>query len=410
MPGESSCPLCIRKVAKSAKALRCSWCREWCHIGCAELEEADYLFMSRREKLGFRWYCPGCKTDADDAANKKRADKDLDERFQTMESLMVQHMKKLDERLDQLEGKFAAEGHQPQMVNVESPKFTDVVKRALQDEKQQGVIVNDRGSVKTVENQNVLILKSKSGTEITDPIKEITEALDDIQVSSCNKTKSGGLVVKFPSTKAMKDASQALNNRLGPDAEVNIREPKKMLPKMTVPDISKSLADDEIVPSILRKNPSIRKLVEGGCTLLLLFTRTKEQQKSKTAVLKMAPEIRSQIVKENNYIYVGLGRCRAYDRFWVAQCYHCQGFGHVSSECPKKNAGPVCAFCADAHESRTCGNKNSPRCVNCSKLEKPPDSISHFASSSSCPVMISQRRKVMENTDFTCSKNLASPL
>ena len=179
---------------------------------------------------------------------------------------------------------------------------------------------------------------------------------------------------------------------------------------MTVPDISESLADNEIVPSILRKNPGIRRLVEGGCTLALLFTKTKEQQKSKTAVLKMAPEIRSQIVNDGSYIYVGLGRCRAYDRFWVAQCYHCQGFGHVSSGCSKKNAGPVCAFCAGSHESRTCGNKSSPHCINCSKLEKPPDSISHFASSSSCPVMISQRNKIMENTDFACSKNSAGPL
>ena len=59
----------------------------------------------------------------------------------------------------------------------------------------------------------------------------ISEALDDIQVSSCNKTKSGGLVVKFPNTKAMRDASQAISNRLGPDSEVNITEPKMMLPK-----------------------------------------------------------------------------------------------------------------------------------------------------------------------------------
>ena len=94
--------------------------------------------------------------DADDASNKMKADRDLDKWFQTMESLMVHHMEKMTERLDLLESKFAAEGGQQQMVNVESPKFTDVVKRALQEEKKQGVVINDRGSVKTVENQNVL--------------------------------------------------------------------------------------------------------------------------------------------------------------------------------------------------------------------------------------------------------------
>ena len=206
----------------------------------------------------------------------------------------------------------------------------------------------------------------------------------------------------------MREASRAINSHLGPDSGVQITQPKKMLPKMTVADISESLPDCEIVPSILKKNPNIRRLADGGCSLSLVFTRKKENNKSKTAVLKMAPEIRSQIVKDGSHIYVGLGRCRAYDRFWVTQCYHCQGFGHVSSGCSKRNTGPVCVFCADAHESRACTNKNSPRCVNCLKSGRPSDSINHFASSSSCPVMVSQRNKIIEKTEFPCSKNEVS--
>ena len=172
---------------------------------------------------------------------------------------------------------------------------------------------------------------------------------------------------------------------------------------MTVPDIDLSMSDEEIVPSITRKNPNIQKLVEEGCFLSLVFARTKDS--SKTAVLKMAPEIRSEIVKNGNYIFVGLKRCKAYDRFWVAQCYHCQGFGHISSACPKKNSNPVCAFCAGAHESKSCSEKHSPQCINCRRLGNPSSPTGHFASNSSCPVMMSQRQKIIENTNFTSSKN-----
>ena len=177
-----------------------------------------------------------------------------------------------------------------------------------------------------------------------------------------------------------------------------------MLPKMTVPDISSSISDDDIIPSILRKNPSIQTLVDNGYALSLIFARSRDS--SKTAVLKMAPEIRTEIVKNDCYIYVGLNRCKAYDRFWVTKCGHCQGFGHKTADCPKKNSKPVCAFCAEDHESRSCTKKSSPQCANCLRLENRTSPMDHFATSFSCPVMISHQRKVIENTNFASSKNM----
>ena len=144
----------------------------------------------------------------------------------------------------------------------------------------------------------------------------------------------GGLIIKFPNEEAKNKASRAVDACLGPNHVMQVTEPRKMLPKMTVPDVALSMSDKEIIPSITRKNPNIQKLIEEGCILSLVFVKTKDS--SKTAVLKMAPDIRSEIVKNGNYIFVGLKRCKAYDRFWVAQCYHCQGFGLTSSVCPKK--------------------------------------------------------------------------
>ena len=409
MPGESSCPACSRKVAKSAKALKCSYCREWYHVACLELEESDHQFMSKRMKFGFRWYCPDCVIDADDTISRKAASGEIEKKFQNIESLVSASMLKLGERLDHLEQKYESASPSPQVSNAQPENFAEIVKRALNEEKNPGVVVNDRGHSRTVENQNVLVVKPKipdtnmNSADMADSVTKIEEALKEIPVSSCKETKSGKLVMKFPNEAAKKEASRVVDNCLGPDHTMHVTESKKMLPKMTVPDVSLFMNDEEIVQSITRKNPNIQKLVNEGCALSLVFARTKEN--SKTAVLKMAPEIRSEIIKDGNYIFVGMKRCKAYDRFWVSQCYHCQGFEHTSPSCPKKNSNPVCAFCSDAHESKSCTKKDSPQCANCLQLENRSTPTNHFASYASCPVMVSQRQKVIQNTNFTSSKN-----
>ena len=409
MPGD--CLDCSRKVAKSAKALKCARCKEWCHTSCGGLQDDDYHFMTNRMRSGFRWYCPNCVVDADDGDSRERAVDEIMERFGKVESLVSDSMQKLGARLDDLERKSADAGPQAQP-EMQPVKFAEIVKEALKEDRERTPTVGDQNKSKALENQNFLIVKPKNGTQLADAnaassISEIEEALGEIQVTSCRKIKSGGLLVRFPSEEVKNKASHAIDSHLGSDHVMKVTEPKKMLPKMTVPDISSSIADEDIIPSILRKNPKVQQLVNGGYTLSLIFARVKGN--SKTAVLKMAPEIRSEIIKGDSSLYVGLTQCRAYDRFWVTKCGHCQGLGHKSADCPKKQDKPVCAFCAEEHESRSCSRKNFPQCANCLRLENRTSPIDHFATSLSCPVMMSQQRKIIENTNFECSKNTSQP-
>jgi hypothetical protein len=36
----------------------------------------------------------------------------------------------------------------------------------------------------------------------------------------------------------------------------------------------------------------------------------------------------------------------------IKQCYHCQQFGHIGTQCQSNH--PVCTFCAQHHETRAC--------------------------------------------------------
>ena len=407
--GKDCCSVCNSKVAKSSKSLKCSFCLEWYHASCAQLEEQDYLFMSKRFKFGFRWFCDDCSRDVDYLLAEKAVVNRLEKMVEGVTSVVSDSVTAMGERLNDLEKKLDSGGGAAQDLGQNKTSFAGILKEALEEVKseKESTIVNDRGSSKTIKDQNVLVIKPTStgdgmDNSVAQSIDEVKEFLKDVPVKSCRSTKTGGLVIKFPSKEIMTNAASVMNACLGDTPALCVSEPKKMLPKMTVVDIPKSMQDDEIMSSILRKNAGIKKHVDSGLAFSLVFAREREQ--SKTVILKMAPEIRKEIVNAGGYIYVGLSHCRAFDRVWVRQCYHCQGFSHNADKCKKKHEAPKCSFCAGSHRSRDCTNKDNPKCVNCASLSD-GESCDHFASSLDCPVMNQQRRRVMDSTNYTVSKN-----
>ena len=407
--GKDRCFVCNSKVAKFSKSLKCSVCLEWYHVSCAELEEQDYLFMSKRFKFGFRWFCDNCNRDVDYLLAEKAVADRLEKVVEGVTSVVNDSVAAMSRRLNDLEGKLGSGGGSAQDLGQTKTSFAGILKEALEEAKCEkgSTIINDRGSSKTIKDQNVLVVKptgtsDNANTSVAQSIEGVKESLKEIPVKSCKPTKTGGLVIKFPSKEIMNSAASAMNASLGGTPVLSVSEPKKMLPKMTVVDIPKSMPDDEIMSSILRKNAGIKRLVDTGLAFSFVFAR--EKAHNKTVILKMAPEIRKEIVNAGGYIYVGLSHCRAFDRVWVRQCYHCQGFLHNAEVCKKKNEAPRCSFCAGSHRSRDCTNKDRPKCINCASLVD-GGSCDHFASSLDCPVMEQQRKKVMDNTNYTISKN-----
>ena len=150
------------------------------------------------------------------------------------------------------------------------------------------------------------------------------------------------------------------------------------------------------------KIPQIKELLNAGHTLTLVFSRVRDGKRM--AVLKMSPDVCNAIARSGNRVFLGLTSCRAFNRFWATQCRHCQKFGHTKDGCPAKKASPTCSFCAGPHASLDRPDKGVLKCVNCSSLGFPAERYHHSASSLDCPVMISERNKAMENTDFGSSR------
>ena len=396
----ADCGGCGKKVAKSARALACDFCRLWYHMSCAGLADSDYDFMKSRKGLGFRWFCGKCASSADGTMGSDRIANQVDDKL----SNIVAAVEGINRRLGDLEARAGS-------TSDSCPEsFADVIKKTISEVKKSDepdMTVRDHGRTRVIKKEEVLVLKPKcpdgaSATPSSVSVGGLTNVLKSIPVKSCRETSRGSVVVKFPHGEAKAEA-RALVSSSADFRDVVVSEPKKMLPKMTLLDVPPSLSDSEIIPGIQDKNPAIKELLAAGHTLTLVFSRVRDGKKM--AVLKMSPDIRNTIARSGNRMFLGLTNCRAFDRFWATQCHHCQKFGHTKDRCPVKNTSPVCSFCAGHHASLNCPDKSVLKCINCASLGNPVESCQHSASSLDCPVMISERNRVMENTDFGSSKN-----
>ena len=397
----TDCGTCAKRVGKSAKALACGFCKQWYHMPCAGLTDDDYEFMKSRRGLGFRWFCGKCVSDADGAMGSSRTADRLEDTL----SNIVAAVDGINKRLGDLEARSVPVGGS-------SPEtFADVIKKTIkevQKSEDPDMKVTDHGHTKIVRNEEVLVLKPRcpddnQATPSSVSFDGLRNILKSVPVKSCRETGRGNVVVKFPHAGAREEAKALVESSTG-FQDIIVSEPKKMLPKMTLLDVPSSLPDSEVVSGILDKNPKIKELVDAGHTMTLLFCRTKGEKKM--AVIKMSPDVRNAMVKNGNRVFLGLTSCRTFDRFWATQCHHCQKFGHNKERCPTKSASPVCGFCAGSHITSDCPDKGVLKCVNCFSQSNALEKCRHSASSLACPVMISERNKVIENTDFGSSKNV----
>ena len=337
----ADCGSCGKKVAKSAKALACDFCRLWYHMSCAGLTESDYDFMKSRKGLGFRWFCGTCISSADGAMESDRTVNQMDEKL----SNIVAAVEGIHQRLGNLGARNGFTGDSGPV------GFADVIRKTISEVKRSeepDMRVRDHGRTRVIWNEEVLVLKPRcsegaSATPSSVSMDGLINVLKAIPVKSCRATSRGSVVMKFPHGEAKAEA-KALVGSSADFVEVAVSEPKKMLPKMTLLDVPPSLPDSEIITGILDKNPQTKELLNAGHTLTLVFSRARDRKKM--AVLKMSPDVCNAVARSGNRAFLGLTSSRAFDRFWATQCRHCQKFGHTKDRCPAENTSPASRFCA----------------------------------------------------------------
>eukprot|EP00116_Pleurobrachia_bachei_P006554 sb/3466816/ len=189
---------------------------------------------------------------------------------------------------------------------------------------------------------------AKKWTEFVKP--KVESALKTIPVVRA-RINSDHTRLYFPDEDQMKEAEKVLTP-LASDCSLTFfsEETKKLDPKGTINDLDAELLEKEaLLAAILDKNEDIKKLVDEGKTLKVVFLNKRDRY----AVIQTAPEIRRIILDKKDRINIGLRQHLVRNRYHVVQCYNCQAFGHMAGSvyCPRKE-DPVCCFCAGGHQTK----------------------------------------------------------
>ena len=266
-----------------------------------------------------------------------------------------------------------------------------------------------------------LILKTEEWYQLR---RTISEKLTNIKVSFSNfNPKTGKVVIGFPNEKSKSTALTVLKDVTDLWCFENYI-PEKMMPKLTIHNVpldfdlpettnsdidnaytQRDLVKDRIWQTIVDKNDGMKDLISKGGTLEIVYF--KQRNFTATVAIKGSPEIRLHVIENcDSKLYLFSGRCKASDRCHYQQCYHCLKFGHIFRDCPCKAETPVCKFCTESHDSRTCDKKDFPnehKCANCKSSKSPNISKAyntHSAVSRDCPTAVNIVNRIQRNTQF----------
>ena len=246
---------------------------------------------------------------------------------------------------------------------------------------------------------------------------KVSKNLKSVPVKKAAITKNGRASIHLPDEDSLNKATEALKGEFKV-TQINKSE-VNLLPKIKISDINKEYlvgADNTTMKEFLtgmikEKNEKIKALIDNGNEFQVVYL----DKASGNAVIKISPEIRKYLKDNNDKVHIGLEYYHIEDQYHIIQCFHCQGYGHMSNspKCPQKNNDPTCLYCAGSHKSGVCGlkrQKEQHQCINC--LDSKNSQINsraktHTATDKLCPFVILETKRVMGRTlGAEHSKNL----
>ena len=261
---------------------------------------------------------------------------------------------------------------------------------------------NDTTRSKNV--RSMLVLKNDgNGNQVDKAVLEKTFVQNGIQVQKTFVNKSNETCIVLPSEKTASNLITHLNNDLSQYPVVKL---KSRLPTINIVGLPCNVDKGELVSNILKLNPEIKSVCDNSNTNisdnLAIFgiTPLKNNTNVFKATVRVSNEVRAVISNKGNRVYVGSQSCKVYDHFYVKRCFNCQEFGHYHKECTKK---PVCGYCAEEHETKSCPNKSDSSkmcCINCKIQGSDTHQTTHSAYSWSCQSYVNAQDKLKRSIAF----------
>ena len=267
---------------------------------------------------------------------------------------------------------------------------------------------NDSDRVQKLRHPAAIVIHDDSGENV--PLSDLESIItsNSIEANNTFTNREGNIVVTLASQAERTKLMSAIKQDF-PDSD--IRKPLEKMPTISIAGIKEEITPDKLNDKVMKLYPEIKSLVDSGETFSVLSVRKQRNHTDDNnfhqASIRVSNCIRKLIENRDDYLSIGLYRCKVYDHFYVKRCNNCQKFGHYKAQC--KAAKPVCAECSGNHETLVCQEKSKPKfvpsCVNCKSSKKDSQQHTHSATDRSCPAYQAEQNKLKESISYYTTKN-----
>ena len=253
---------------------------------------------------------------------------------------------------------------------------------------------------------SVIVSSAGENVPLSDLKTIITE--NNIFVNNTFENKAGEIVI---TTSSQADRTKLVHSISEKFPQSNLKQPLTKLPTISISGIRDEIEPDDLYATIMKLYPDIKSLIDSGETFSVLSVRKQRNHQTEKpmfqASVRVSNAIRKLIENRDNFLSIGLYRCKVYDHFYIKRCNKCQKFGHYSAQC--KAPSHVCAHCTGDHDTNSCTNKGTqsfqPSCANCKNSKRSDQQYTHSATDRSCPAYISEQHKLKHSISYYTQKN-----
>ena len=233
--------------------------------------------------------------------------------------------------------------------------------------------------------------------------KNISSKLKHIPIKKSIHTKEGKGCLILHDENVVAQVKDALGEDYNVEAASPKTHSKHIYPKLRIfdldTDVYKKDSLETLRSDILLKNEGIKSLIENNADALLKVVMIHEDQSY--AILKVSADVRSEIMKNGQRVFLGLTSHYARDHIHLMKCFTCQRHGHKSGS--EHCSGTVtCAYCSKNHESSKCpdkNNKSAHNCANCSSVHSLKSrSKGHTTNDRKCPYALRETENLIKRT------------
>lgn len=372
-----SCKQLVEEVG-----IRCDYCDQWFHNGCAGLSNEGYEMITSMKKTVF-WYCKEDVKIIKSLIKKKKADEKLKERFIEGIDDIKTEMKKLTAMVD---GAFSDQMKKLSSVVKESVSFAQVVKQSAASHQ----------PVTRTSSNGVLVIAKETNVSNADIEKVFKERVDitkaKIGITRLKYLKSGGIFLGTKSAEDRGKLEEEARAKLGNSFKVVL--PKPIIPELILRNISKTYSDEELMEEIKETNPGFN----GEDKLKIVHKRKERLSQKWTYILQAIPATYDKLI--DRYICVDYNDHYIKEHINVLRCFNCQQYNHKAENC---TGAPVCSRCSKRHKTSDCSKIEAFTCINCVDANKNGAKFDtrHSCGSQNCAVHLSQMEYKQMKISYT---------